>query len=122
MNNSLSILVVEDNYEFRQLLTEALHLFNHEVKQADSAEAALDVLKNERFDLIFSDVNMGEMNGVEMAQKIREFDTDVPIIILTGNSDRALITKSLENGVSDYILKPLQIKDLPIIINRNIKS
>ena len=122
MNNPLSILVVEDNYEFRQLLTEALHLFNHEVKQAESAEVALAILKDENFDMIFSDVNMGDMNGVEMAQKIREFDSEVPIIILTGNSDRSLITQSLENGVNDYILKPLQIKDLPIIIDRNIKA
>lgn len=120
MNTSLSILVVEDNHDFRQLLTEALHLFNHDVTPAESGEIALDILKQNQFDLIFTDINMGGISGVEMTEKIRQFNKDVPIIILTGNSDRTLIKKSLEYGVNDYLMKPIKIKDLPVIIDRNI--
>jgi two-component system response regulator FlrC len=119
MNVSLSILVVEDNTDFRQLLTEALHLFNHEVTQAESAEHAIEILKSQSFDFIFTDINMGEMNGIELTEYIRKTDSTIPIIILTGNSDRQLIKDALNVGVSDYLLKPIQIKDLPPIIDRN---
>jgi CheY-like chemotaxis protein len=120
MSQSYKILVVEDNYDFRQLLTEALHLFNHDVTQAESAEEALKIIENKAFDLIFTDVNMGGMNGVELTGEIRKTKPDLPIIILSGNSDRALIDQALSYGVNDYLLKPLQIRDIPAIIDRNM--
>lgn len=122
MKQTLSILVVEDNDDFRQLMTEALHLFNHDVTQAESGEEAVLILEKEQFDFIFTDINMGGMSGIELTEHIRKSNDSVPIVILTGNSDRALISDALKRGVSDYILKPIQIKDLPTIIDRNFNS
>ena len=119
---SYSILIVEDDPEFRNLLSEALGIFNHKVTQASNGAEALTILEKDEFNLIFSDITMGGMSGLEFTKEAREQGIKTPIIAITGHADRSTIEKSLENGISDYILKPLRIKDLPIIIERNIIS
>lgn len=120
--SSYSILVVEDDAEFRHLLREALSIFNHTVTEAENGSEALTLLKSDRFDLIFSDITMGGMSGLEFTKSARELGIVTPIIAITGHSDKDTIEESLANGISDYILKPLRIRDLPVIIERNVKT
>jgi two-component system response regulator YesN len=106
--------------EFRHLLSEALQIFNHRVSHVENGLEALKLLEAESFDLIFSDITMSGMTGLEFTKEARKRGIQTPIIAITGHSDKSTIEKSLKNGISDYILKPLRIKDLPAIIDRNI--
>ena len=113
------ILVVEDDDEFRKMITDALTLFNHEVELASSAEEALKTLEKKSYDMIISDITMPGISGLEMTKILRKKKIKTPVVIISGHSDTQTITESLKNGVNDYIQKPLRIKDIPVILDRN---
>ena len=122
MTKSRHILLVEDDDEFRQMITDVLELFDHEVTHASSAEAGLTFLEKKVFDMIISDITMPGISGLEMAKIIRQRKIKTPIIIISGHSDSQTIAESLKSGINDYIQKPLNIKDLPIILERNFRK
>lgn len=97
-----------------------MHIFDHSVEHVENGLEALKKLEGQTFDLIFSDITMSGMTGLEFTKEARARGIKTPIIAITGHSDRGTIEKSLKNGISDYILKPLRIKDLPLIIERNV--
>lgn len=99
---------------------EALQIFDHSVDHVENGLAALEKLESTSYDLIFSDITMSGMTGLEFTKEARSRGIKTPIIAITGHSDKGTIEKSLKNGISDYILKPLRIKDLPLIIERNV--
>ena len=121
MTKSKKILLVEDDDEFRGLITEVLTMFEHEVSHADSAEAGLKILEKESFDMIISDITMPGLSGLEMTKIIRQRKIKTPIIIISGHSDSQTISESLKSGVNDYIQKPMSVKDLPVILERNFQ-
>ena len=116
----LKVLVVEDDMAFRELLEEALAIFEYDVKSAIHAEQAITILETTTFDVILTDITLGGMTGLELCKWFREKDKHTPVIVISGHSDTITIQEALNVGVSDYITKPFRITDLPTIINRNL--
>lgn len=113
---SLSILVVEDHPINQLLVSGMLKKWGHSVSLAGNGQEALDRLRmhNESFDLILMDMQMPIMGGLETTEKIRQMAPfrDLPIIALTANAmlgDREIC---LEAGMTDYLSKPIQARDL----------
>jgi signal transduction histidine kinase/ligand-binding sensor domain-containing protein/CheY-like chemotaxis protein/AraC-like DNA-binding protein len=107
VKDAKSILVVDDNPQIRNYLKRILAPKYH-VTVAESAEAALAIIKKVLPDLIISDVVMGEMNGVAFCKHIKT-DEDlkhIPIILLTGGTSEDVKLKGAEVGADDYITKP----------------
>jgi CheY-like chemotaxis protein len=109
------ILVVEDNRENLELMMFLLRAFGHEPISAMSGARAIEVAREERFDVVLLDIQMPEMDGFETARALRENATldDVPLVAVTALAmpgDRELI---LDAGFSGYIAKPIDPGRLP---------
>lgn len=106
------VLFVEDEELAREKLAKLLSKLFKEVVLASNGLEGLEKyekskITNERIDLIISDINMPIMNGLEMLEKIREFDPLVPLIFTTARSETENILRAIDLNVSNYIIKPI---------------
>ena len=83
----LSILLVEDNADVREMTVEFLHELNHAVIAVASAEDALVALAADRFDLVMTDVSLPGMSGLALMKRLRETDPSQRVVIVTGYGD-----------------------------------
>jgi len=118
-----SILIVDDNPKNIQVLGKALQSQNYELESATSGIDTLEWLKTKKFDLLLLDINMPEMSGFEVCEKIRsDHSLDImPIIFLTAYTDRNNILKGFELGAQDYITKPFDTAELTARIKTHLE-
>lgn len=104
----MKIIVVDDDMVFRKLIKELLVDNGYEVETAENGKEGFEKLKKDKFDLAILDVNMPEMNGFELLNKIREDEElfDLPIIMLTVKSMIEDQIQGFEYGADDYLAKP----------------
>ncbi|MEM9157779.1 MAG: PAS domain-containing protein [Verrucomicrobiota bacterium] len=122
--SGLSVLLVDDNPTNRLIAGELLRQRHGvSVKEASDGIEALDRLRRERFDLVFMDCMMPEMDGYEASRAVRNGETldenrEVPIIAITANAMAGDREKCLEAGMSDYLAKPLRPDDVRSVLSR----
>ncbi len=114
------LLVVDDQEAMRLALEDCLRLQGYDVVSAASGEDALELLRSQRFDLLLTDQAMPGLSGIELAEVTARIHPDVPIVLLTGHTDVELAKVSLQRGASDFVTKPVNIRELPIVIERNL--
>jgi len=102
------ILIVDDASLIRSVARKAAAEAGHEVTVAEDGQKGLDALAHTKFDLIFSDVNMPVMGGLEMVGKIKQMEEYkfTPIVMLTTESNPDLKAQGKELGVKAWLLKP----------------
>ncbi len=119
------VLLIEDE-KFIQVFMRRLlsHEFNWEISTADSGIQGLKKYDETKPDLIFLDVSMPDMNGLEFIKALRlaKKDSDTPVIITTANSNRELVAQFVEYGITDYILKPVSYESLKDRIKEILKK
>lgn len=101
-------LLVEDDNRFRALLKRLLEKkFHMIVFEADNGIKGFELFKREvsNLDIIFLDIAMPFMNGIELLEKIREEDKHIPVIVMTCMCDKDSVQRMIELGVTEYILK-----------------
>lgn len=115
----LKALYVEDDDHIRTELSALLSNFFGKVYTAvDGADGLQTYLKNQDdIDIIISDINMPKMTGINMLKKIREFDDKVPTIFATAYSDTEFLSEAIKLKVYDYIIKPIDIRNLLVVVN-----
>ncbi|WP_163134565.1 diguanylate cyclase [Agarivorans sp. Alg241-V36] len=109
------ILLVDDEPEIREILAELLEDEGYTVVQAENGEAAFESFMSQEVDLVITDVRMPTMTGVELLKAIKQTDSEVDTIILTGQSDELTAIDCLRAGAYDYLLKP--VEDLDVMLN-----
>jgi PAS domain S-box-containing protein len=113
--NGLSILLVEDNEMNRMVAQNTLQYYDCTVIEAENGMEAINILKNQNFDIILMDLQMPEMDGYETTKIIRnDFKLTTPIIALTANAFKAEIERCKKAGMNDYVTKPF---DETILLN-----
>ena len=116
------ILVVDDEPVVRELTVEILQRSGYEPHGVPSAKHALELLDNEPFDLVVSDVVMPEMTGVEFLYELRERLPDLPVLLMTGGSkepERA--TNAVELGACSLLYKPFSHAELTAAVEAALK-
>jgi PAS domain S-box-containing protein len=115
----VNILYVEDDENIRNELTSLLQNFVGTVYTAYDGQNGYDIFTQnaQNIDLILSDINMPRLTGIEMMQNIRKINSDVPVIFATAYSDSAFLTEAIKIRVYDYIIKPINIRNLLTILN-----
>ncbi|PIE79173.1 MAG: hypothetical protein CSA15_04150 [Candidatus Delongbacteria bacterium] len=113
-----TILIVDDEPLFLDTLSDLLDIMDFNVKQTTSPIEGLKILKRENIKLIISDLKMNEMDGIQFLEKIKEYNPEIEVIILTGFTDLELVLSALKKGATDFIRKPIDIKDLKTAIFR----
>lgn len=115
------ILVVEDNKDNQQLFTILLEKTGAEVKIANNGLQAVEKVTNEHFDLVFMDMQMPVMDGLEATKLIKSKGYKVPVVSLTANAMKQDREASLAAGCSDYITKPVNKLDLYHIVYKYLE-
>ena len=116
-----AILAVDDAHFFLNTIQAMLHKSGYKLTCINSGTSALNYLKSNRPDLFILDIEMPEMDGYELARKIREFGHTAPIIFLTGNAKKDAVLKALQAGAVDFIVKPVTKDELLERIGKYIK-
>ena len=114
----LSILYVEDDERIRESFTSIFSKLFKNVTVAIDGEDGLEKYKELReekqFDIIISDINMPNVNGMEMLKEIRNIDQGIPFIFTTAHADSEYLLEAIRLGVTHYLIKPIDIKQMMI--------
>ena len=112
------ILVVDDEPEMRAALTHALSRNGYQVKCASCGTEALLNIKKEEFSMVITDVKMPRMSGLQVLKEVKKISPQVPVIMMTGYGTIGNAVEAMQNGASDYILKPFSCEVLESTINK----
>ncbi|HWB51683.1 MAG TPA: response regulator transcription factor [Stellaceae bacterium] len=113
MNAIRKILLVDDDTALRQSLAEQLERDGEfAVAEYETATAALDAVKRERFDAMLLDVGLPDMNGRDLCREIRKAAINVPILMLTAADSEGDTIQGLDAGADDYVTKPFRLNVL----------
>lgn len=111
MNDEKKILVVDDESQITRVLRRSLTAHRYSVRTAADALSALDTFHDWKPDLIVSDLQMPEMDGIELCREIRKISS-VPIIVLSVKGEEKTKIEALDAGADDYVTKPFSIDEL----------
>jgi two-component system, OmpR family, alkaline phosphatase synthesis response regulator PhoP len=124
-NKKYSILLVEDEENLHEALKLNLEMENYEVSSAFNGTEALNMIKQEYFDLLVLDIMIPEIDGLTVCETIRVQQNNVPILILSAKDSGADRVLGLKKGADDYLTKPFNLEELilrvKILIEKNIK-
>jgi DNA-binding NtrC family response regulator len=113
-----SILIVDDEEIIRESLSFILKKEGYMVREAPNGRIALDLVRKESFDVVFTDLEMPEMKGIELLENISQISPQTLVVIITayGSIDTAIA--ALRKGAVDYILKPVEFDELLVKLRR----
>jgi excisionase family DNA binding protein len=106
------ILIVDDDEPIRRLFKETLEKNNYHVMTSDNGIKALQLVKSWNFDLIFLDLKMPDMDGVETFRRIRRTNKSVSVVIITGYATSELLQRALKQAPFGVMKKPFGAKDI----------
>ena len=118
MSEKSRILVVDDNEEFCQNVTDILGLKDYEVVTAFDGFKALELVKQNGFDVVLMDIRMPVMDGVETFKKVKEITPGIPVIMVTAYAVEDLIKEALREGAFGSLKKPLDFNQVFELIER----
>ena len=108
----INILVVEDDTKLNQLVCTYLNDNGYAAKGCLNPQEAYDLMYNNLYDLIISDIMMPGIDGFEFAQTVRELNKTIPILFMTARDDIASKQKGFRAGIDDYMVKPVDMDEL----------
>jgi two-component system chemotaxis response regulator CheY len=117
-----NILIVDDSETVRAVIARTLEMAGVAVStlhQASNGEEALEIMKNNWIDLVFSDINMPGMGGVEMIEQMRASDllSTVPVVVVSTEGSKTRIDDLLSKGVRAYIRKPFTPEKVKAVVD-----
>ena len=124
MHNSqhIHVLVVDDEPLIRRSLSEFLTLEGYAASSASNGQEALNLLKKNKADIILSDIQMPDMDGLALLKEIKTRKITTPVILMTGYGTIENAVAAIQLGAYDYITKPIIDNEIKILLNRLIKE
>lgn len=114
----MKILVVDDEPRICEVLRMTLESDGYETGTADSGESALEALREFRPNLVFLDIRMPDMDGIQCLRRIKEISPEVEVIMISGFATTDMARRSLEIGAFDYINKPLSFDHVRAVVRQ----
>jgi DNA-binding response OmpR family regulator len=109
---SIKILLLEDDAQLLEIITEYLEENGCDVCPVEDGQAAMDRIYEERFDILLLDVKVPFMNGFDLLSKLRKDGNETPAIFLTSLNSMEDLSRAFESGCDDYLKKPFELKEL----------
>lgn len=113
----MNILIVEDDILTAELIQKKVTRFNHNAEIASDGKSALYKVKQKKFDLVFMDIVLPDINGGDLIPQIKSIWHDMRIITMTGHNSRKLELKIRNLGIFYYLIKPFDIDFIITIID-----
>lgn len=114
----LRVLFVDDEDDFRETIVKRLNARKIRAMGAESGARALEILKDNDFDVIVLDVKMPGMDGIETLRHIKQMKPEIEVIMLTGHASVEFGLKGMQLGAFDYVMKPAPLNELLDTINQ----
>ena len=121
-NVKARILVVDDDRSALSALRQLLGDSGYAVESAEDGVAALEIADERHPDVVVTDLDMPRMNGMELLEKLRARDPDLPVIVVTSLQDTASAVAAMRAGAEDYLTKPLEFDALGVAIERALEG
>ncbi|MDO9153778.1 MAG: sigma-54 dependent transcriptional regulator [Paludibacter sp.] len=110
------ILIIDDERSIRNTLKDILEFEKHQVLLAENGKTGLDAVLNEAFDVIFSDIKMPEMDGIELLTALKEKEVETPVVMISGHGNIETAVECIKKGAFDFIEKPIDLNRLLITV------
>ncbi len=117
-----SILIVDDDEVMQETLSSVLKKRGYEVFSVGSGNGALSVTKKNVIDLILLDMRLPDVDGLEILKKIKEFDSDILVIMMTAYSDVQTAVLAMKSGAYHYINKPFELEELQLLVDKGLET
>ena len=120
--DTIKILVVDDEEGILDVTEEYFQRKGYQVYTAPSGTQALEILKQVRIDCVFTDINMPEMDGLELAERLHGIENTIPVVVMTGYPSLENSIQTLKNGVVDYLIKPVNLEQMELALRRILRE
>ncbi len=117
-----SVLIVDDDDVMRETLSDVLNRREFDVYSVGCGKDTLSMIKKNVIDLILLDMRLPDWDGLELLKKIKEFDTDILVIIMTAYSDIQTAVTAIKSGAYHYINKPFDLEELKVLIEKGLEQ
>jgi len=115
------ILIIDDERAIRRALREILEFEDFQVDEAENGVEGLGKAKNTLYDIIFCDIKMPQMDGMEVLDALNQAKIDTPVIMISGHGNIETAVEAIKKGAFDFIEKPLDLNRILVTI-RNAKD
>jgi len=116
------LLIVDDEESILGVVGEYFRRRGYSILTARTGFEALRLLKEHEVDCCFTDINMPEMNGLDLAERIHQMDNTLPVIVMTGYPSLDNSIRTLKNGVVDFLIKPINLKNMELSLRRVMRQ
>jgi putative nucleotidyltransferase with HDIG domain len=116
------ILFVDDEESILNVARDFFERQGYQTYTAQSGKEALQIIAHQTIDCCFTDINMPEMNGLDLAEKIRMADNTLPVIVMTGYPSLENAIQTIKNGVVDFLIKPVNLKQMELCVRRVLEQ
>jgi DNA-binding NtrC family response regulator len=115
-----TILIVEDEPKMLRLLQLNLSEEGYSVHTAADAEAGVNTLRQQKIDLVVTDLRLPGMDGLEFLQAVKRVDARIPVIVMTAYGTVETAVEAMKAGASDYVLKPFSLEEMKLIVRKEL--
>lgn len=115
-----TVLVIDDELGYREMLQVNLSEVGFNVLTAEGGVKALQLLKEEKVDLVLTDMKMPKMDGLQVVIAIKKFHPGIPIVLMTGYAVEDMVQKALSLKASTCLRKPFEIDELTTVIQATL--
>jgi len=110
------ILIIDDERVIRNTMKDILEFEKHTVETAENGKQGLALAEKGNFDLIFSDIKMPEMDGMELLNSLKEKGIDIPVVMISGHGNIETAVETIKKGAFDFIEKPIDLNRLLVTV------
>ncbi len=114
----MKILVVEDDPNLREAIVDSLMMKGHQVHEVCNGVEAVKVIAQTSLDIVLSDINMPQMDGLQLLAHVKKNQPWLPMILMTAYGDVGQAVKAMQLGANDYLMKPFEVQELLSLLNK----
>jgi CheY-like chemotaxis protein len=118
---NLKILIADDEKEVAEILGKLIELDGHNVTVTFDGQKALEIYQKEKFDLVFADISMPGIDGIDLTRKLLEVNKNTRVVVITGHVGSAEVEKAMNAGAKKFMKKPFTKKDIDQTIQGILK-
>jgi DNA-binding response OmpR family regulator len=122
LKNKINVLYVEDNEEARVQTIKLLENYFNNIDVAENGQDGFKMFQENKYHIVFTDLNMPVMDGITMIEEIRKNDKKTPIVVLSAHDDTEYFLKTIHSGIDGYILKPYEFNQINDTINKVLQK
>ena len=117
----MNVLIIDDERGIRRALREILEFEEIRVSEAENGKEGFKMIQENTYDLVFCDIKMPFMDGMEVLNEVHKNDLDVPVVMISGHGTVETAVQAIKQGAFDFIEKPLDLNRILVLL-RNVKD